>query len=60
MKILPKNLAKGLEFQKIRICNSCQGYFHPEESLYFKINFLEEKIKKLEEENIALMEKTKC
>jgi hypothetical protein len=50
LKKLPLELTKKWEYQKLIICNSCQGYFHPEQKLYRHIFVLEDKIKRLEEE----------
>lgn len=50
LRILPVSWTKRWEFQKVRICNSCNSYFHPEEHLYFKIKWMENKIKELEAE----------
>lgn len=44
LKKLPFGLAKRWEFQKVIICNSCNGYFHPENHLYEEIEYLKNQI----------------
>jgi hypothetical protein len=55
LKILPQRFAEKWKFMKVRICNSCNNYFHPENSLYNRIEFLLNKIKELEEKIRKLM-----
>jgi hypothetical protein len=44
LAILPKSRARRWEHQKIRICNRCNNYIHPENKLYLKILVLEQKL----------------
>jgi hypothetical protein len=44
LEILPKSRARRWEHQKIRICNKCNAYIHPENRLYEKILILEKKL----------------
>lgn len=48
LKKLPPRLKKRWEFQKVNACNSCNSFLHPENHLYKKIEFLESRIKELE------------
>jgi DNA repair photolyase len=47
LRTLPLELQRRWEYMKVRICNSCDKYMHPEEHLYLKIKYLEGEIEKL-------------
>ena len=55
IKILPYRIAKEWNRKKVRICNSCNIYMHPENKLYKQIAFLKQqlgyKLKEVEENN---------
>ena len=52
LKILPMNRVKRLQHMKLRACNSCNNYIHPENKLYARINELEEKVRRCANEHI--------
>lgn len=43
---LPPDRMRRFEHMKLRICNSCNGYIHPENKLYNRIHVLEEMLNK--------------
>jgi hypothetical protein len=45
LAIIPKNRARKFEFWKLRICDSCNKYFHVENKFWKKIQLLETIIK---------------
>ncbi|MEK6886830.1 MAG: hypothetical protein AABW88_03280 [Nanoarchaeota archaeon] len=45
LNVLPMNRKKRLEHMKMRACNKCNGYLHPENKLYERIEVLEKKVK---------------
>lgn len=45
LSVIPKNRARKFEFWKIRICDSCNNYFHVENKFWHKIQLLEKIIK---------------
>ena len=58
LAILPKGKASKWEFQKLRICNRCNNYMHPENRLYRQIFALKKQLGyKLTEEEQAIEKK---
>jgi RNase P subunit RPR2 len=44
LEILPKSKASIWEHQKVRICNRCNRFIHPENTLYRQIYILKKKL----------------
>jgi len=55
LRNIPISRANRWKHTKVIICNSCNGYFHPENKLYEQINVLRKqlgyKIKEIDDDN---------